>query len=339
MNKKLTFFAALCFFLSAVEAAIPRPLPFFRLGLANIPVMMSFVCMSKKQSWALVLLKVALQGLAGGTLFSYITIFSLAGTIASALAMMILYNFFYNVGLVSWTGISLAGALANNLAQLVAAYFIMFGSSVKVFAPWMLSISFVSAILLGFFVQRMADQSKFMELVKAESKGSLFLGNEESSDCKTSMADGIYFILGALGFIAMVAVKKAVFAAVLFLLFAALSWYRTKKISVLPSLIIISCITLVNLLTPYGRILFSAGTFHVTAGALEGGFVRGAKLCTMVFISRTIISPTLKLPGKAGLFVKNVFAATALLSQNKIKFSKNFIQELDSHICSCWEKL
>ncbi|MDO4507705.1 MAG: Gx transporter family protein, partial [Spirochaetales bacterium] len=58
---------------------MPKPVPFFRLGLANLPIMLSFLCMTKKESTALIFLKVLLQGIISGTLFSYIFLFSLAG--------------------------------------------------------------------------------------------------------------------------------------------------------------------------------------------------------------------------------------------------------------------
>ena len=35
------WFGALCFFLSAMEYMIPKPLPFLRLGLANLPIMLA----------------------------------------------------------------------------------------------------------------------------------------------------------------------------------------------------------------------------------------------------------------------------------------------------------
>ncbi len=38
---KIAFFSALCFFLSAVEYAVPKPLPFFKIGFANLPILIS----------------------------------------------------------------------------------------------------------------------------------------------------------------------------------------------------------------------------------------------------------------------------------------------------------
>lgn len=40
-SRLVAFFAALCLFLVAVEYAIPKPLPFLRLGLTNLPVILS----------------------------------------------------------------------------------------------------------------------------------------------------------------------------------------------------------------------------------------------------------------------------------------------------------
>ena len=81
---------ALCFFLSAIEFMIPKPLPFLRIGLANLPLMLAVAILPLRGYAALVLVKLFGQALVGGTLFSWIFLFSLAGTISSATIMYLL---------------------------------------------------------------------------------------------------------------------------------------------------------------------------------------------------------------------------------------------------------
>ena len=38
----VAFMGALCLFFSTIEYLFPKPFPFFRLGLANLPVLLSF---------------------------------------------------------------------------------------------------------------------------------------------------------------------------------------------------------------------------------------------------------------------------------------------------------
>ena len=72
----IAFFASLCLFLSAVEYVIPKPLPFMRLGLANMPLVLALYVFGAKEILLLVLLKILGQGFITGTLFSYIFLFS-----------------------------------------------------------------------------------------------------------------------------------------------------------------------------------------------------------------------------------------------------------------------
>ena len=75
--KYLSFSAALCMFFSMIEYAIPKPLPFLRLGLANIPFILGLFKLKKREYFFLVLLKVIFQSLISGTFFSYIFVYSL----------------------------------------------------------------------------------------------------------------------------------------------------------------------------------------------------------------------------------------------------------------------
>src|SRR5574344_1307237 len=154
---QISFFAALCMFLSAVEYAIPKPLPFLRLGLANLPILLAIKKMRRRDVWALILLKILGQSFISGTLFSYIFVFSAAGSFASGLMMLFVYDVCYVVEkqkgkqLISDIGLSLSGALANNAAQLICAQCMMFGSNTKYIAPILLTTGCITGLALGFF--------------------------------------------------------------------------------------------------------------------------------------------------------------------------------------------
>lgn len=167
IHKKLTFLTALCLFLSAVEFAIPKPVPFLRLGLANIPVILSFFILSPVYSILLIFLKILVQNIISGTLFSYTILFSVAGSFASGLIMLALYRLFYNrkKPAISMIGICLAGSLFNSAGQLCVSYFLMFGHNTKYIVPLFLTLSLVTGLISGIFTECFVRRSKWLKLV------------------------------------------------------------------------------------------------------------------------------------------------------------------------------
>ena len=86
-----SFLAALCLLLSSVEYAIPKPLPFLRLGLANLPIILSLRKLSVRNVLLLTLLKIVGQAIISGTLFSYVFLLSASGSIASVCIMLFVF--------------------------------------------------------------------------------------------------------------------------------------------------------------------------------------------------------------------------------------------------------
>lgn len=167
---RLLFFSALCLFLSMVEYAIPKPLPFLRLGLANLPVLLAFSKLKIKDVVLLVVIKTLVQGLISGTLFSYVFLFSAAGSSAAAVAMGILYYCCVRNKkrpLVSLVGMSVAGALGNNGAQLLVARYLIFGEAARYIAPVLLCSGLVTGLLLGIFAQRFVSISQWYKSLEA----------------------------------------------------------------------------------------------------------------------------------------------------------------------------
>lgn len=147
-------------FLASVEYVIPKPVPFLKLGLANLPVLVALTVMRPREVLTLVALKVVGQGIVQGTLFSYIVLFSAAGTLASAAVMLLLHHAAGRH--ISLVGVSIMGALASNLAQIAAARLIVFGESAWLIAPAFLITGTVSALLLGLFAERFVARSRWL---------------------------------------------------------------------------------------------------------------------------------------------------------------------------------
>jgi uncharacterized membrane protein len=135
-----------------------------RLGLANLPLIIALGLLSWKEYLLLALLKVLGQALISGTIFSYIFLFSLAGTTASILIMLLLYNVLKKR--VSLIGISIAGAMASNIAQLLLSRYLLFGEAAKLVAPPFLIVGLVTSIILGVFAQQFIAKSRWYKGVQ-----------------------------------------------------------------------------------------------------------------------------------------------------------------------------
>ena len=76
----VAFLGGLCLFLSTIEYLVPKPVPFLRIGIANLPLLIGLGILSPGQLLLVALLKVIGQGLVSGTLATYVFLFSAAGS-------------------------------------------------------------------------------------------------------------------------------------------------------------------------------------------------------------------------------------------------------------------
>ena len=151
--------AGLALFLSTVEYMIPKPIPFMRLGL---PILISLPLLPVPYLLLLILLRVLGQALIQGSLFSYIFLFSLTGSVTSGLVMLLLYKTLKRG--MSLVGISILGALASNLSQSFLAVHLVFGESGWLVAPLLMGIGLGSSVLLGIFAQKFSGSSEWVKL-------------------------------------------------------------------------------------------------------------------------------------------------------------------------------
>lgn len=162
-NRRLdlvAFFGALCLFFSTIEYLFPKPFPFFRLGLANLPILLALDLFSPGYVLLLVLLKVIGQGLVGGTLASYVFLFSIAGSFSSALVMLLVHR--AGPKWVSLIGVSLFGSLASNIVQVSLSVTFIFGRTAWVIAPPFLALGVASGLVVGLFAERFRSRSRWV---------------------------------------------------------------------------------------------------------------------------------------------------------------------------------
>lgn len=100
--------------------------------------------------------------------------------------------------------------------------------------------------------------------------------------------------------------------------FLALS--RRGRLRLLPSLLMIAGITFFSLFSPHGQVVARLGTLAITTGALEAGLRRGVTLAGMVFLSQLAVSPQVRLPGRVGAFVVDMFGVLEQLVGKQQEF-------------------
>jgi len=159
-TRRLAFFGAFCLFLSTIEFVIPKPLPFMRIGLANVPILLALGAYRPRFIVALVGLKILGQGLVNGTFVSSGFLFSAAGSFASGIVMLILFLVLGKR--MSLVGIGVLGALASNIVQILLARYFLLGEGAWLIGPPFLAVGTVSGALLGVFAEKMRETSRWL---------------------------------------------------------------------------------------------------------------------------------------------------------------------------------
>ncbi len=148
---RLGLLIALAGAVQAFEALVPSPVPWFRLGLGNAPVLVA-LCLGGLGEGAWVGLgKVLVGGLLSGRLLSPGFFLSLGGTAAAVAAMGAALRL--PLGLV---GVSALGAQAHALAQLAAAGVLLRTQAVWSLAPLLGLLSVASGVLTGLAAHALA---------------------------------------------------------------------------------------------------------------------------------------------------------------------------------------
>lgn len=160
----IAFMGALCLFFSTIEYLFPKPFPFFRLGLANLPILVTIKLFPPSYVLLLVLLKVLGHGLINGTLASYVFLFSTAGSFASALVMLAAW--YLARDRITLVGVSVFGALASNIVQIFLSVTFIFGRSAWIIAPPFMSLGVASGVVVGLFAERFSEQSRWLATVR-----------------------------------------------------------------------------------------------------------------------------------------------------------------------------
>ena len=307
---QLARLTALTLIFSYAELLIPRIIPFFRLGLGNTVILMSFN-LPFPYFILLTLLKSICSSLLQGTLLSPFFLISLCQGISSSLLMWALFklNQLLKNKFFSLAGISLLGSALSAVVQ-IAFSSIYLGQGIFYLLGPMLLFNTASGIitaLLALYIQN--------EYSKKTGGGCLPLGSTASASLssasafsptpssgetprnapeepfyrKTFVLQYIFIGLLLIASVSLFFIKNIyVLSACLLMSFIAQKLCK-RKILLLPHLSLWLFAILSQLFIPSGKVLFSILGFNITQDALLIGLQKAIRLSAVSALSQCAV--------------------------------------------------
>lgn len=138
-------FISVALVMSYIESLIPIAYPVMgmKIGLANIVILWVLYSIDIKAAALISILRVLLVGFMFGSLYSIM--FGLSGAVLSLLVMFLLKK----TGKFKVLGVSVAGGVAHNIGQIIAAMFILENARLVYYLPFLIVGGVVAGIAVG----------------------------------------------------------------------------------------------------------------------------------------------------------------------------------------------
>ena len=169
-EKILYIFVALSAAIFVLEGYIPRPLPWVKLGLANVISVLLIYYFPLSFVLKVVFYRVIIGSIFAATIFTPSFFLSMGGGISSALMMYIFKKFFGKY--LSPLGISIIGAETHILTQLIIVYlFIIKDKDIFNILPVLIIFALVTGSIIGIISLKVIEEFKdFYNSYLASSK-------------------------------------------------------------------------------------------------------------------------------------------------------------------------
>lgn len=154
----LAFLIACGIVFQLLESFVPVVMivPGYKIGLANIVSLFALYAYGTKDMLIVSFGRIFLAALLQGTLLSVAFILSLSGGILSAIVMIAAKK----TRLFSIYGVSVAGAAAHSIGQVIAVTFIYQQYLMQLFLPILLALSIVSGLLIALLASQLLTRLK-----------------------------------------------------------------------------------------------------------------------------------------------------------------------------------
>ncbi len=174
---QLSFLIAVAITLHIFETVLPFlntfPIPGVKLGLANIITLLTLVLWSYREALGVVLLRSLLASLLAGTFLTTGFYLSFAGALGSSIIMSVAY--FFGGNHLSIIGISICGAVAHNLSQLLVAAVLVHQLGVFMYLPYLLLFALPTGYFNGLVLTYLL---RHLLHINQGKKGHALLGNK-----------------------------------------------------------------------------------------------------------------------------------------------------------------
>ncbi|MBE6136275.1 MAG: Gx transporter family protein [Erysipelotrichaceae bacterium] len=148
--------------IAILESFIPSiGIPGIKLGLANIVILVTLYELGILDAIIVNLIRVVVVGLVRGTFMSYGFLMSLSGAFLSLLVMIIFYLLIRKFSII---GVSVLGALAHVIGQILVAMIYLGTSYVVLYLP----VIGLSAIITGVFVGLVSSAIIHTDVIKKQ---------------------------------------------------------------------------------------------------------------------------------------------------------------------------
>ena len=153
----LSLFVAIAVMLHVLESLMPSPLPWLKLGLANIMTLSALYLYDSRAAWTVSLARVGLGGLLLGRIFGPGFWLALCGAIVATSVMIVVYRTARQR--FSPIGVSIAGAAGHALGQLVAARLLILQHEANwQVLPFLLLFTVLSGIITGWLATLLLEE-------------------------------------------------------------------------------------------------------------------------------------------------------------------------------------
>lgn len=147
---RIALLSAYAIAIHSFESLLPTPIPWLRLGIANIITLATLVLYGFRSAMMVTLIRVILSSIFIGTFLGPGFIMSFGGGVTSTLAMGIVFTLLPR--LFGPIGLSLIGALFHNIAQLFLAYilFVQKIEPILIVSPVLILLGTITGVVNGF---------------------------------------------------------------------------------------------------------------------------------------------------------------------------------------------
>jgi heptaprenyl diphosphate synthase len=279
----IAYLGALTLLFSYAEMFLPRTLPFFRLGLGNVVMLLSF-SLPFSSYMLLSVIKAFAASLMAGTLFTPFFLLSLGQSVSSAIVMYALYHLFNKDGskkseLVSIYGISMAGASVSSVVQIALASLYLGEGTFALLGP-MILFSLFAGILTAFMALHLNIPSEAPALKEKSSDANLQKKSIVVAVATAVVVASVFVLMQDDLKILGICVAASVIA----------QKFSGRKILFLPHFLMWLFVIFANILVPAGKVLCTVFSFSVTEGALLVGVSQAMKLSAVSALSQCVAS-------------------------------------------------